>query len=331
MDVLLTRPAHDRFWPTVVRPGVSPLTMEADGTLRGGDGTPVAREDAAPEVAWGTSDLFADGAPLRAFMGLLRRLPSLRWFQSPAAGFDQPMFAELAARGVRVTNAHVNGIPIAEYVLRAVLDAFQDAGRWRDAAAARRWELHDYREVAGSTWLVVGLGSIGGGVARRAAAFGARVLGCRRHPGPDDPTERTVTPDQLPDVIGDADVVVLAAPATPQTDRLVDDGFLRAMRPGSVLVNVARGCLVDEDALLAALDRGAPGAAVLDVFVTEPLPADHPFWTHPAVTVTPHNAAGGTGRYGRQAELFADNLERLLAGRPLRNDVTTEILGQRPD
>lgn len=331
MDVLLTRPAHDRFWPAVARSGTIPLVMEDDGSLTRAEDEPVDRQRAAPEVAWGTSDLFTEGAPLRPFMGLLRRATSLRWFQSPAAGFDAPVFAELAGRGVRVTNAHVNGIPIAEYVLRAVLDAFQDAARWRAAEADRRWELHDYREIAGSTWLVVGLGSIGGGVARRAAAFGARVIGCRRHPDGADPTDLTVTPDALPGVLGEADVVVLAAPATDQTTGLVDRAFLRAMRPGSLLVNVSRGSLVDEKALLAGLDRGTPASAVLDVFATEPLPPDHPFWAHPAVTVTPHNAAGGSGRHGRQATLFADNLGRYLANEPLVNDVTGDILALRRD
>ena len=328
MHVLLTSVAHERWWARLERPGVEPLILGPDGglALEGGQG--VDREAADPEVAWGTSDLFDEGAPLRPFFGLLRRSSTLRWFQSPAAGYDGAVFAELARRGVRVSNAHVNGIPIAEYVLRAVLDHFQDARAWRVGAEKRDWRLHDFREVYGTTWLVVGLGSIGGAVATRARAFGARVIGCRRHPSADDPADELVTPDRLADVVGRADVVVLAAPATTATVGLVDAAFLGAMKPGSLLVNVARGSLVDEDALLAALERGTPEGAVLDVFAAEPLPTDHPFWDHPAVTVTPHNAAGGTGRHARQAELFSDNLERYLAGRPLLNDVTGVILAE---
>lgn len=328
VDVLLTRAAHDRYWAGLARPGLAPLVMDPDGTLRAGDGRGVDRDAAACEVAWGTSDLYDSGA-LRPFLGLVRRMPALRWYQSPAAGFDGDWYAELAERGVRVTNAHVNGIPIAEFVLRAVLDHFQGAPSWRRQQAARRWEPHEFREVSGSTWLVVGLGSIGGGVARRAAAFGSRVIGCRRTPRPEDPADRIVTPGELPAVIGQADVVVLAAPATADTAGLVDDAFLQAMRPGSVLVNVARGSLVDEDALLRALERGVPEAAVLDVFATEPLPPEHPFWRHPAVIVTPHNAAGSDGRYDRQAALFSDNLDRYLSGQPLVEDVTGAILAQR--
>jgi len=321
VQVLLTSTAHHRFWSGIARDGIDALVMDNEGRLSL-SGLVIEREQAEPEIAWATSDLFGEGAPRRQFLGLVRRAGSLRWFQSPAAGFDDPVFTELADRGVRVSNAHVNGIPIAEFVMRAVLDHFQAAERWRRAQADREWSLHDFREVNGSNWLVIGLGSIGGGVARRARAFGATVIGCRRQPGAGDPTDRTVTPDELGSVIGQADVVVLCAPATPATRGLVDSRFLAAMKEHSVLVNVSRGTLVDEDALLAALNAGRPEAAILDVFASEPLEAEHPFWSHPAVTVTPHNAAGGVGRYGRQAELFSENLGRYLTQQPLLNDVT---------
>jgi len=320
--VILTEAAYERFWTSVARPGLRPVLVHPGGRLTDDTGATIDRERADGEVAWGTSDLYAEGAPFRPFFGLLRRAPGLHWFQSPAAGFDAPIYAELARRGVRITNAHVNSIPIAEYVMRAVLDHFQDAEAWRRAEADRRWSTHDFREVQGSTWLVVGVGSIGGHVARRARAFGATVIGCRRRPTADDPVDEAITPDQLPEAAGRADVIVVAAPATPETTGLLGDAFFAAVRPGGLLVNVARGSLVDETSLLAGLDRGAPGHAVLDVFSEEPLPSEHPFWTHPAVTVTPHNAAGGLGRYQRQAELFSENLDRYLSGQPLLNDVT---------
>jgi phosphoglycerate dehydrogenase-like enzyme len=300
--------------------------MEQDGSLRDGDGSVVDPDEARPEVAWGTSDLFREGAPIGPFFRLLTRVPRLRWFQSPGAGHDAPVFARLAAAGVRVTNAHVNSLPIAEFVLRSVLDEFQQAATWRALAVEHRWQIHDWREVSGTTWLIVGLGSIGSEVAVRARAFGATVIGSRRTPSPDDPSDRTVTPDRLAEVVGGADVIVLSAPATPDTIGLVDAGFLARLRPGCVLVNVARGQLIDERALLVGLDRGQPAVAVLDVFGAEPLPPDHPFWSHPRVRVTPHNAAGGAGRLERQAELFSDNLDRYLSGSPLVNDVTDVIV-----
>ncbi len=328
MLALLTRTAHDSFAARLDRPGVEWLVMEADGSLTGPDGSAVPWPEARPEVAWATSDLFRPGAPVAAFFRFVVDSTTLRWFQSPAAGYDSEPFRLMAANGVRVSNAHVNSLPIAEFVLRAVLDEFQGAAEWRRQATALEWRIHDWREVAGTTWLVVGLGHIGGAVAVRARALGATVIGCRRHPSPDDPADRTVTPDQLADVVGEADVVVLSAPASASTDQLVDAGFLGAMRPDSVLVNVGRGSLVDEDALLAALDTGTPSAAVLDVFATEPLPPDHPFWTHPRVRITPHNAAGGFGRLERQADVFDANLDRWLAGDPLEDDVTEAIGAQ---
>jgi phosphoglycerate dehydrogenase-like enzyme len=127
--------------------------------------------------------------------------------------------------------------------------------------------------------------------------------------------------DELLEELARCDVVVLAAPATPETVGLVDERFLAAMASGSVLVNIARGALVDEAALLAALDRGRPEAAILDVFATEPLPADSPFWDHPRVVLTPHSSAGGLARHARAADLFVENLERYRTGRPLLHEV----------
>jgi phosphoglycerate dehydrogenase-like enzyme len=326
---LLTRTAHDSFADQLARPDVSWLIMEADGSLTGDSGAGVAWAEARPEAAWGTSDLFREGAPLAAFFRFLVDCPSLRWYQSPAAGYDAEPFRLMAAHGVRVSNAHVNSLPIAEFVLRAVLDEFQAVAEWRRQAEAFEWRIHDWREVAGSTWLIIGLGHIGGAVAVRARALGAEVIGCRRTPSASDPVDRVVTPDRLGEVVGEADVVVLSAAATVSTHHLVDAAFLDAMRPGCVLVNVGRGALVDEAALLAALDTGTPVAAVLDVFGTEPLPPDHPFWTHPRVRVTPHNAAGGIGRFQRQADLFGANLDRWLSGRPLEHDVTDAIKEHR--
>jgi phosphoglycerate dehydrogenase-like enzyme len=327
VQVLLTAVAYEAFRAQISRPGVDWLVMDGDGTLSDPHGGPKDREDAHPEIAWGTSDLFREGAPLVPFFAFMLESSGLAWFQSPAAGYDNPEFGMLVDRGVRVTNAHVNSLPIAEFVMRSVLDEFQDAAQWRNLASERRWRIHDWREVSGSTWVVVGLGGIGTEVARRAQAFGVRVIGCRRHPSPEDPTERTVTPDQLDQVLGLADVVVLAAPATPETDNLVDAHFLSRTKPGSLLVNVARGTLIDDNALIASLDSGHLSIAILDVFRTEPLPVDHPFWSHPSIRVTPHNAAGGVGRFQRQADLFGENLGRYLDGRPMLNDVTDAIAG----
>lgn len=303
--------------------------MANDGTLHLGhrEGQPLTWEEADVEVAWPTADLFADGAPLRPFFGFLVRHEALRWVQSPAAGFDNPVFATIVANGRRLTTSHVTDIPIAEYVIRAVLDHYQQPQRWAASAADKAWRQHDFREVHGSTWLIVGLGSIGTAIATRARAFGAHVVGVRRRPPTgDEQADEMVTPDHIRQRLDHADVVVLSAPATAETERLVDATFLDAMKPGSVLVNIARGALVDEAALVDALDRHQTiEAAILDVTDTEPLPSESPLWDHPAVTISPHNAGGGTGRYARAADLFIENLDRYVAGAPLRNEVTETL------
>lgn len=320
--ILLTERSAADFADRIlaVAPDATLVRMRSDGTLEEG-GRPVDRDSAAVEVAWPTSDLF-DGGPIRPFFGFMVHSDTLRWVQSPAAGFDAPVFADLVRKGVRLTNAHIAGVAISEYVLRAVLDHYQRAEQWRVAQGDREWRRHEFREIHGTTWLVVGFGSIGEAVGVRAGAFGARVIGVRRTPTGRETADLVVTPDALDAHLPDADVVVLAAPGGPNTDGLVDADFLGRMKPRSVLVNIARGSLVDERALIAALDRGVPEAALLDVTATEPLPTDAPLWRHPRVTLTPHNSAAGDGRFERLADLFCENLARYRDGRPLLNEVT---------
>jgi phosphoglycerate dehydrogenase-like enzyme len=328
MEVLMTQRAWERFGsrlPKVV-PDARLLRMQADGGILGADG-PLAWEDARPQVVWATADLFDRGAPLRPFFGFVRRCETLRWLQSAAAGVDAPFFGELVRRGVRLTTSHVTDVPVAEYTIRAVLSHYQQDHLWRDAQAEREWRKHDFREMHGTTWLVIGLGAIGTAIAARAAAFGVHVIGSRRRPRGDEPVAELVAPGRLHRVVGRADVVVLAVPASRSTEGLVDEAFLAAMRPGSVLVNIARGSLVDEDALLAALDRGVPEAALLDVVATEPLPANSPLWHHPRIVLTAHTSAGGSGRYERAADLFYANLYRYVAGEPLLHEIADGDLG----
>ncbi|GMU79913.1 MAG: hypothetical protein AMXMBFR46_27020 [Acidimicrobiia bacterium] len=272
-----------------------------------------------PEVAWLSVDVLRRAD--QAFIEALIAAEPLRWVQSAGAGHDTWHFQQLLARGVRLTTAHVNNVPIAEFVLREVLDRFQRADRWRAAAAARRWEHHEWREVFASTWLVVGVGAIGRAVAERAKGFGCHVIGIRRTPDGTEPVDEMVPPGALLDAVGRADVVVLTLPATDATRHLVSDAFLAAMKPDAMLVNVARGSIVDEDALVRALDAGRPDFAVLDVVSTEPLPADSALWDHPRIVVTPHSSSGGHGRFARGADLFAENLRRYLTGEPLLHEV----------
>jgi phosphoglycerate dehydrogenase-like enzyme len=177
------------------------------------------------------------------------------------------------------------------------------------------------REFIGSRVAVIGLGPIGAAVAERSAALGATVRGIRRHPPPTvaPPYEAIVGPAGLDDVLSWADFVVLAVPHTPETERMIGARELALMRTDAYLVNVARGSVIDEDALVDALQAGRIAGAALDVATREPIPSGSPLWTLPNVILTPH-ASGATPRYfDRALELFIENLERFRAGRPLRN------------
>jgi phosphoglycerate dehydrogenase-like enzyme len=307
--VLLTAGAAATVSSRVRSLGAEPVVLE--GQVEGFD------------VAWATGDLYMEPDLARHFFGAVLGSDTLRWLQVTNAGVDHPVFANLVRNGVTLTTSHVTGAPIAEYVLRAVLDWYQRAGEWRSSIAEQRWENHEFREVAGTTWLVVGLGAIGSAVARRARAFDATVLGVRRTPRGDEPVDELVGLD----AVARADVVVLAAPANAATRGMVDDALLASMKPGSVLVNVGRGSLVDEDALVRALDRGdGIEAALLDVTATEPLPADSPLWSHPRVVLTPHSSALGHGRHARAADVFLANLARWLRDEPLGHVVTEEAI-----
>jgi phosphoglycerate dehydrogenase-like enzyme len=307
--VLLTAHAAELVSARVRALGAEPVVL--DGQIDGID------------VAWATGDLYMDPDLARHFFGAVLGSETLRWLQVTNAGVDHPVFANLVRNGVTLTTSHVTGSPIAEYVLRAVLDWYQQAGEWRSSIAERRWENHEFREVAGTTWLVVGLGAIGSAVAQRAKAFDATVLGVRRTPRGDEPVDELVGLDAVPR----ADVVVLAAPANAATRGMVDDAFVGAMKPGSVLVNVGRGSLVDEAALVRALDRGdGIAAALLDVTAIEPLPDDSPLWSHPRVVLTPHSSALGHGRHGRAADVFLANLARWVRDEPLSYTVTEDEL-----
>jgi phosphoglycerate dehydrogenase-like enzyme len=189
------------------------------------DGRPVGNdpERADPEVAWLTADTFARAGATDTWARVLAHSPHLRWLQTPASGY-LTFYDPLLARGVRVSGARVNNIPIAEYVLRAVLDHYQRPDEWARAQLLHAWHPHQFREVFGTTWLVVGMGAIGSAVASRAMAFGAHVVGVRRSPRGDEPSGvEVLSTELLREAVPRADVVVLALPSTPGSVGLVDE------------------------------------------------------------------------------------------------------------
>ena len=206
-----------------------------------------------------------------------------------------------------------------------VLDLYQGLAERRAAQAAGEWKQLPFCEIAGTRWLLVGYGNIGREIGRRAGAFGAHVTGVRRSGAPAPHADEVCTMSELRDRLGDADVVVLCCPHSSETDRLVDAGFLAAMKQRAVLVNVARGGVVDDAALLAALDSGRVGTAVLDVFEPEPLPRRSRYWTHPSVRLTGHCSFAGNGTRGRADDLFIANLPRYAKGEALVNEVDLKV------
>jgi phosphoglycerate dehydrogenase-like enzyme len=254
----------------------------------------------------------------------------LQWIHSPAAGVGGMLFPAMLNSPVVLTNSRgISAATIAEHVLAVTLAMFRKLPFAFRSQAAREWAQDAIlappaiHTIGGSSVLIVGLGSIGLATAQRMAALGARVTGIRRdrsRPLPEG-VDAVLPPEALLDALPHADIVVLAAPQTPQTRGLIGPEALAAMRHEAVLVNVGRGKLVDESALAAALTAGTIGGAALDVFDTEPLPADSPLWSMPNVLITPHMAGFRSDHWDAVTTLFAENLRRFAAAESLLNPV----------
>ena len=252
----------------------------------------------------------------------------LRWVQSPAVGVGSLMFPALLASGVVLTSARgIRARSIAEHVLGVTIALARRLPATLRAQIAHRWaqdELEtEARTLQGQRMGIVGLGAIGLEVAKIAAPFGFRVSAIRRRVGEPVPegVDEVWTPDRLPDLLAQSDVVVLAAPHTPETKRLIGRSQIDRMKPGALLVNVARGKLVDDEAVIEALRNGRLGGAALDVFSQEPLEPSSPYWDLPNVIITPHTSGAMQDYWTPLVALFADNLRRFEKGEPLRNVV----------
>jgi phosphoglycerate dehydrogenase-like enzyme len=292
-------------------PSLELVTLVGDGPIPEDD---LARVDAA--------FFSADCYPSRSahLLGAAMRAPNLRWLHTFSAGTDHPIFGQFRDRGVRITTSSgANAAPIARTVVLYLLGLSRDIrGLLRDQAA-HVWDPRPFDEVDGKTIGVVGMGPIAREIIRLALALGMRPLGMRRAVLGDEPCE-TWTLDRLPELAAAADVLAVALPLTDDTRGIVSADVIAAMRPGAVFVNVGRGDLVDEPALIDALASGRLGGAGLDVFGTEPLPADSPLWDLPNVIITPHNSANTSSSGDGATEIFLANLAAYAKGEPLRNE-----------
>ncbi len=276
-----------------------------------------------------------------AFDRLLARAPRLAWVHSATSGVERALTPASRERGLIVTNARgVFSRPIAEYVLMMILAVSRRLPQLLELQRERTWQPLEGAELRDVTVGIVGLGSIGRAVGALATGFGCRVVAVRRRPdgegrgaGAGEATaeneasfgevmlDRVGGPETLPELLAESDFIVLAAPLTPETEDMINAETLAMVKPGAWLINVARGRLIDERALLRALRDGPLGGAVLDTFRDEPLPPMSSFYDLPNVIVTPHTAWSSGRVLDRSVELFCDNLRRFSKGEPLLNVV----------
>lgn len=275
------------------------------------------------DLAFFSNDIFPKHS--RQFFSTVRKAPRLRWLQVFNAGVDHPIYSEMIERGAQLTTAAgTTAVPIAQAAIAGLLMLARNFPRWLTAQREHRWDPvppHQFpRDLAGQTALVVGFGAIGQEFGRLARALGLRVIGVRRSPlRPEDQVDALYPPQQLDSLLPQADWLVIATPLTAQTRGLINASRLAALPQGARVINVGRGEIIDEPALISQLQSGHLGGAYLDVFATEPLPTDSPLWQLPNVLISPHNSAAAQGNEERVYQLFLKILSALHRGVPLTN------------
>ena len=283
------------------------------------EGMPAVLADSGAEVVYSVRFAGTPGYPREAMM----QSPTLRWVSIGGSGIDH--LAPWDAARLTVTNAAgVAAGMMAEYALGAMLSFSLDLRGFARAQSERRWAPGQVMPIAGRTLLIVGAGQTGRATARRAKAMGMTVLGVRARPKATEDVDEVHGMEALPALMPRADFVLVCVPLLPTTRGLLGAEALARAKPGAVLIDVSRGGVVDETALLAALRDGRLKGAALDVFQTEPLPSEHPFWGMETVIVTPHCSAVFDGWAERSVAMFAENLTRYRRGEALHNVVDPE-------
>jgi len=259
--------------------------------------------------------------PSGHFRDLEAVAPRLRWLQSTSAGIGQ-MVKRVGLDQTKITFTTASGVharPLADFCLMAML-MFAKNYVWMDRdKKAKRWERYCGEELTGKTLAIVGVGRVGQEVARHGKRMDMRVTGMRRSSAPVPDIDKLFDRAELHAMLREADFLVLAAPHTSETEGIIGEAELAVMKPTAVLINIGRGALVDEDALVRALQQKRLAGAALDVLREEPPPQDSPLWDMPNVIISPHSASTVTQENARITEIFCDNLRRYLSGQPLRN------------
>jgi phosphoglycerate dehydrogenase-like enzyme len=309
---------HDRYAASIAEcaPGCEIVRIDPDGTVHG--------DLSDVEVLFFSIELALQPAALKKVLPVMEA-PSLRWLQSPGAGVDHPVFARVIERGVRLTNASgLHAEPIAQYIFAYVLHWEREVARHLAQERARQYQVIVSGDLTSKTLGIVGLGGIGLAAARVGKAFGMRVIGIRRTPADTEANvDLWLPPQRLHELLEASDYVVLCMPLTNATRNWIGAAELHAMRNDAVLINVARGGVVDEPALIEALREGRIRGASLDVTAEEPLPPDSPLWELDNCVITPHDAGYSPRANERLSALFFDNLARYMAGKTLRNEISS--------
>ena len=263
----------------------------------------------------------------RVFWDIAERAPNVKWMPVFSSGSDQPQYQAAMRRGVRVTTgAGAQTEPVALAAVTGLLALTRCVPHW--VAAQQRGEWAPLRaadmppDLRGQIAVIIGAGLIGSTVARVLQALGMQTIGIRRHAAPSPHFDEVLPPSALDALLPKCGWLVLACPLTPETRGMIDARRLALLPRTAGFVNVARGEIVDETALAAALSNGRLRCAYLDVFMQEPLARDSPLWRLPNVLISPHNAGASTGTYARGVEIFLRNLDAYLRGKPLANEAT---------
>ena len=258
--------------------------------------------------------------------------PRLKWNQSPSAGIGQMVKRSGLTESdiVFTTSSGMHATPLAEFCLMSMLIFVKDYFHIAEEKQRHHWQRTSATELRTKTLAVVGLGRVGREVARLGGCLGMRVLGTKRHTLGIDPASVNVEElfpwTDIHPMLSQADFVVLICPHTEETQGLIGEAELAAMKKGSVLINIARGTIVDEPALIQALQSGHLGGLASDVFWKEPLPPESPFWDMPNVIISPHSASTADTENAKLTEIFTDNMRRYLDGEPLRNVLDKKLL-----
>lgn len=295
------------------------ITLNKDGVYEQRS-TLVEPHDMEVDYLW-LAPHYSGNSTKEGTFGAIANTRKVGILQTFNAGLDDPFYKVMSDKGTRICNSSAQAVAISEYVMAQVLSVTHPIERQRKMQADKKWKRTPFRELSKTNWLVIGFGPIGQEVCKRVRPFGAGISVIRRSPKPSPLADRVGTMADLESYLPEADIIVLACPLNDETRGFVDGTFFRAIKENAILVNIARGGLIEDAELLKALDNGRLETAILDVFHTEPLPEEDFLWSHPQVRLTSHTSFNGSGVNDRWDQLFLSNIVLFAQGEPLEFEV----------